>query len=191
MDIVLSSSSPRRRKLLSKIKRKFEIAKPSPLAKIPKGNAKNTTKNYAEYKSVWAALRNPGKICIGADTLIEFNGKIIGKPENAKHAKKIINSLNDKKFLVYTSVCISYFPGKGKIKKKIWSERASVKFRKINAGEIRKYIKSGKWKGKAGGFNINEMPVKGWVEKVEGDKNVVIGLPMKKLWREIKGMKKL
>ncbi|PIT84453.1 hypothetical protein COU37_03615, partial [Candidatus Micrarchaeota archaeon CG10_big_fil_rev_8_21_14_0_10_45_29] len=183
----LSSGSPRRKALFAVICKEFEVCRPSePKGMEKDGKAADVALNLAVFKAQWGALRNPGKKVVGADTLIEFERKIIGKPKSAKEAREILRALSGKNFAVFSGVCVSFFGGKGKIRKKAWVERAKVGFRKISETEISNYVKSKKWVGKAGGFNVGKMPACKWVREVKGDVNTVIGLPLERLKKEIK-----
>jgi septum formation protein len=186
--ILLASGSPRRKKLFAKIAAKFDIVSAPPLEHCAGRDAKEITGEKAEFKAVWALLKNPDKMAVGADTLLEVGGKIFGKPKSKKEAQKMMDAINGKSATAFTSVCIAHVNSKtGKLVKKSWTEKAKIYFKKIGKKEMGQYIKSGKWEGKAGGFDIGSKPACDWVEKIEGDENVVIGLPLKKLKKILAG----
>ena len=94
----------------------------------------------------------------------------------------MVSLLSGQKMFATTSIAI-YLPQGGKIE--VWSESGWVKFRKIEQIEISRYLSSGKWRGKAGAVNIEEKPVKDWIIRVGGEKDAVIGLPLKRLRKEL------
>ncbi|MFA5108623.1 MAG: Maf family protein [Candidatus Micrarchaeia archaeon] len=183
--IALASASPRRKALLKKLFSNFVIFEAPPMTKQPKRCAKEETVAKAEFKAQWVALRNPNTYVIGADTIVQSTGKF-GKPKNEKSARRMLKAISAKKVRVYTSICIAFFDGNKKIRKRIWTEYADLSFRKISDKEIEEYLRSKKWIGKAGGFNVAQMPAKSWIEKVEGDINTAVGLPLTNIKKEIR-----
>jgi len=187
MELVLASKSKRRRKLFSRVCRKFR-AEPSNVmeSSILHSKPDELAKKRAAAKAAKVALRHPNSIVIGADTIIVFGKSIIGKPKGAKDARGMISSFSGKKVKAVTGVAVVC---EGLDYAAVWSEQAMVKFHTISGRKIENYIRSGKWKGKAGGFNIEEMPVKKWVKAVGGERETAIGLPLKRLHAVLSGKK--
>lgn len=130
-----------------------------------------------------AAARNsitPGAdaLIIGADTIVECDGRIIGQPRNAGHARQIILDLADRGHDVITGVSIIH-TGTGR--EDLFADLARVRVGRVPADEIDAYVASGEWRGKAGAYNLVERIEAGWPIEYEGDAGTIMGLPMKRL----------
>ncbi|GEM_PF-616714 len=214
MRIILASSSKRRRFLLQKAKLEFEthdanvderriignspleivkkraLAKASHVAAEIAGGAAKASHVAAEIaggaaKASHNAAENPDTIVIGADTVVVADGKILGKPKNKNEALEFLGIVTGKRIEAFTGVAVIC---ESKDYAAVWAEKASVKFREISEKAALSYVRSGKWKGKAGGFNIDEKPVSSWVEKITGGRETIIGLPIKRLKRVIENL---
>lgn len=120
-------------------------------------------------------------IIIGADTLVEVDGEIIGKPKNREDARRIINTLLGREHRVITGVAVVDEQGEVKVDK----VESFVSFRKVSRDEVEEYLETNVWKGKAGGYSICEDPGK-FVEKLEGSFSNVEGLPLLKIVEMLK-----
>ena len=200
MRIILASSSKRRRFLLQKAKLEFEthdanvderrIIGNSPLEIVKKRALAKASHVAAEIaggaaKASHNAAENPDTIVIGADTVVVADGKILGKPKNKNEALEFLGIVTGKRIEAFTGVAVIC---ESKDYAAVWAEKASVKFREISEKAALSYVRSGKWKGKAGGFNIDEKPVSSWVEKITGGRETIIGLPIKRLKRVIENL---
>lgn len=110
---------------------------------------------------------------IACDTLLYFKGKLIGKAHSAEEAEKQISQLAGNTHQVYSGYSLYY---KGSVYHGY--DCADVTFTPISDEDIEKYIESNEWKGAAGSYHIFGKAVD-FIEKVEGDINTVIGLPLK------------
>ncbi|MDE1798716.1 MAG: Maf family protein [Candidatus Micrarchaeota archaeon] len=181
--IILASRSPRRKALLRKIVARFACVGPPEPKLAGRAPIPALTLKHAKAKARWAAAKNPDAVVIAADTLLECRGVRLGKPHARAQAGKMLRLVSGRRVQAATSICV--FSPK---KKKCWTEQASVRFRLLDAAEMGRYLASGRWKGKAGGFNIEEMPARGWARKTAGDRNVVIGLPLGRLKPILRGL---
>ncbi len=189
MKIVLASGSPRRKKLLASLVRPFGIA-PAPEPKIHPSMWKQQTsaeivERLARFKAMWAALRAPGALVVGADTLVCAGKHQLGKPAIKEEARKMLQLLSGRKIEALTGVCMVVPKKDGKLKIISWHEKATVRFRPLEKAEIARYLCTGKWVGKAGAFNILEKPAKGWAEEIRGDAHTVAGLPLGRLKKQL------
>lgn len=191
MDIILASSSDRRKRLLAEVFDYFECIYPPEERHLALGDAKKTTYEKAIFKSIWTALKNPKRICIGADTTCQLDDSVLEKPKDDYDAKKMICKISSKNVEIYTSICISKTVQGGELRYDAWTNKATLYFRKLKSAEIDEYIESGKWRGKAGGFNIEEEPIDGWIQKITGQKETVIGLSTKRLVDRLRLLDKL
>jgi len=181
--IILASSSLRRKALLEKAGLKFTVY-PSNFQEIineklsPAKLAKKLALEKA--KTVYKKFRN--SIVITADTLIVCNGIIIGKPKDEKDAKKILEFLSGKMHSVITGFTLCDTQTAKFITKSV---KSKVYFNKISKKEINKYVTSKKPFDKAGAYGIQELP-KTFVNKITGDLDNIIGLPVKPLLKELR-----
>lgn len=176
---ILASSSPRRKALLRQIGLDFKIV-PSRYEedmKLKLDN-KNLAKTLAYGKAKEVAGRVKSGIIIGSDTFIVFKGKRIGKPKNAKDARKILKMISGKTLIIYSGIAII---DKYQNKKITDHEITEVKMKKMTDSEIERYIQTGETLDKAGAFGIQEKGVK-FVEKINGCYSNVVGLPIYKLY---------
>ncbi len=185
--IVLASRSDRRKKALRKIISKFRmITVPEP--RVARGKTiRQKTQYLAFSKAAAGARRFPRSIIIAADTLAECGKKILGKPRNRTDAARMLVRMSGHRMNATTSIAV-HSPKTKKII--VWSENGWVRFRHINKDEMKKYLSSRMWMGKAGAVNIEEKPVKDWIVKTGGERDAVIGLPLKRLRRELGENKK-
>jgi len=119
---------------------------------------------------------------IAADTIIEFNGEIIGKAENEEHAFEILKKLIGKSHNLITGIAIT-----DTITSKIIVDYdiTSVEFLALSDKEVRGYIKTNEWKGRAGAYSIKDKASL-FINKINGSSSNVIGLPMQKLYKILK-----
>ena len=182
--IILASASPRRIKLLKQIGLKFKIVQPDLnesliIRKFKRSNAKKLVKLLSLGKALWVCLNKSlqgNEIIVGFDTIIECNGKIIGKPKNIKDALNIILFLSNKEHKVYTGI------GLIDLKRKILISELEVTrvfMKKISKQEAKAYIKTKESLDKAGAYAIQGKGKK-FIKKISGDYFNVVGLPLKR-----------
>lgn len=183
--IILASASPRRKKLLKRLGIKFKV-EPSDykedmkLKLKPKALAKYLSKEKA--KAV--AKNHKNSIIIGADTFIVLKGKILGKPQTATNAKRMLKNMSGKPHSVITGFTIIDTKRKKTISNAIESR---VYFKKLTKKEIDDYVKSREPLDKAGAYAIQEGGA-AMIEKVDGDYFNVVGLPLKDLAETLKAL---
>ncbi|CAH2214261.1 Maf family protein [Tepidibacter aestuarii] len=179
MNIVLASASPRRKELLFNLNLNFEIMK-SDIDEFV--NEKDTPESVAMSLSFQKAIDIANKtsrnsIVIGADTIVVFDGKILGKPKDEQDAFNTLKQLSGKYHKVITGICTLRLSDNKKI---VDYEVTKVKMREFSEDEIKRYIKTAEPMDKAGSYGIQ-----GYgsllVEKIDGDYSNVVGLPVSKL----------
>lgn len=119
---------------------------------------------------------------IAADTIVELNGEIIGKAENEEHAFKILKKLIGKSHNLITGIAITNTTSSKII---VDYDITSVEFLALSDKEIRGYIKTNEWKGRAGAYSIRDKASL-FINKINGSSSNVIGLPMQKLYKILK-----
>ena len=119
-----------------------------------------------------APRRNNKWGVIGADTIVELNGRIINKAPNAAHARRILLSLSGRLHRVITGVAVI-----GSDQTHLLSATALCRMRRLNPALLERYIATGLWRGKAGAYGIQDVadPL---VEIISGDITTVMGLPV-------------
>ena len=178
--IILASSSPRRKELLERggidfiIDASFIDEQMDDSLPIDKRMMKLATD-----KAQPIHHKYPNDIVIGADTIVYFQGEIIGKADNEEKAREILMKLSSQHHSVYTGVAI--FFGSELV---IFVEKTDVYFKDISS-MIDDYIASKEWVGKAGAYGI-QGSADCFVDYVDGDKDNVIGLPLAKVMRILK-----
>ncbi len=177
MQTILASASPRRKRLLARAVRRFSVAPAHIDEKMKRGETfSRACVRLAEAKARAVAKAHPRAVVIGADTIAYRGKRIYRKTDSARLARAILLELSGKTHYVITGVAVLR-PG-GKCVK--YSVRAAVKMKKITPRALEWYMKSGEWKGRAGSYDISGKGRK-LVLSVRGEKETVVGLPMKKL----------
>lgn len=125
---------------------------------------------------------NEDVIIIAADTIVEFDGEIIGKANNEQQAFQMLKKLGSKTHQLMTGIAITETSSS---KIHIDHESTKVKFKNLSDEEIWNYIKSGEWKGRAGAYSIRDKASL-FIESIEGSSSNVIGLPMHKIHEILK-----
>jgi septum formation protein len=180
MEIILASASPRRKELLKKILKDFKViptdidenivfnqSEPSQIAKV-----------LALKKAEIIARKHPKALVIGADTIVEKDGIIYGKPKDNDEAIKILKELRGTIQKVMTGIAIVC---ELKNIRLIDSEVTRVKMKDdITNEEIENYVRSGEGKDKAGSYAVQEKGDK-FIAWLKGDYYNVVGFPLKKL----------
>lgn len=179
--IILASNSPRRREILSNFIDFTVISKEIDEIKDDCFSPWTTVMALAYEKGIEVAKDNVDEVVLSADTLVELDGKLLGKPKNREDAKIMIKSLSGKIHNVYTGYAI--FKLSKKIKY-VSYEKSSVKFYDLSSDVIEKYLDTLEYKDKAGAYGIQG---KGslLVEKIEGDYFNIVGFPIGKINRDL------
>ena len=136
------------------------------------------SKNLAELKANKISQKTTGKLVLGADSVIDLNGKIISKPANRVEALKILQDLNGQTHHLISSVCISQ---NGSM---IWNytDKASLTMKQMSKEELKVYL--AKISDEAlYAYNVYQIEGEGehLFSKIEGDKDTIMGLPVKKI----------
>ncbi|MBI5206161.1 MAG: septum formation inhibitor Maf [Candidatus Firestonebacteria bacterium] len=176
--IILASASPRRRELLSQIGLKFKVYPASLIEnKIIAQTPEKTVLKIALKKAKQVSELFLNEIVIGADTIVVYKNKILGKPENTQEAIEMLSLLSGNTHKVLTGIAII-----NKAKKIILNdfEKTYVSMRKINLKEIINYVRTGEPMDKAGAYAIQGEGQK-FILNIDGSYSNVVGLPLEKL----------
>jgi septum formation protein len=184
MHIVLASSSPRRRELLELLGLTFHIIPPTCEELLsPNLSPGKQAKQLAQDKAQSVAKQRSQDIVIGSDTVIEIEGKLLGKPENMQEAETMLRNLRGKCHQVHTGVAIIHQANKVSIN---FVETAQVWITSFDEHALKNYLDTKESMGKAGAYSIQGEGAQ-LIEKIEGDYPTIVGLP---LWRTAKELEK-
>ena len=183
--IILASKSGVRKKILEENQIKF-IVEPSNIDEDSikdsllkeKATPEIISKNLAELKANKISQKRNDNLVLGADSVIDLNGKIISKPTNRKEALETLHNLNGQTHHLISSVCISL---NGSM---IWNhtDRASLTMKRMRDDELIKYLN--KISDEAlYAYNVYQIEGEGrfLFSKIDGDENTIMGLPIKKI----------
>ncbi|MCK9582968.1 MAG: Maf family protein [Endomicrobiales bacterium] len=179
--LILASLSPRRKELLRKAGVSFSILPSRINEETTKKMPYAIVKDLAAQKAIAVGKKLKDGIVIGADTIVVYKNHIIGKPKNNEEAIKILSTLSGTWHRVYTGLAL-FAPKSGRLIRSYDVSR--VKIRKLTKQEI--ISVSDKHLDKAGAYAVQEVE-DDFVEKIVGDYNNVVGLPVKKLAKMLKG----
>ncbi len=181
--MILASQSPRRRELLSLITEDFRIIPAKSEEVLPeKISPEDAVVLLSEQKAEEIYRENRGEIIVAADTVVAIDGRILGKPADEKDAFAMLKTLSGRAHEVFTGVCVIFANGR----KERFFEETKVEFYELSDGEIAEYIKSGEPMDKAGAYGIQGKGAL-LVKRIDGDYFNVVGLPVARLLRVLKG----
>ena len=194
MKIILASQSGVRKQILDEHKIDNEVipsnvdedqVKDSLLAEG--ANPLFISKNLAEIKSIKVSIKNPDRVVLGADSVISLNEKLINKPNSREEAFNILKKLNNSKHYLISSVCIS------KNGSMIWNytDSSELKMKNLTNNELSSYLAKIKTKTLLA-YGVYQIEADGLelFEYVKGDKDSIMGLPIKEIINYIKRFKK-
>ena len=187
--IILASASPRRKELLSQIGIEYEVI-PSNTEEIitstvPAEIVMELAKQKAE--DVVRKVNQTGKVVLGADTIVAFDNKVMGKPVNEEDAFSMISLLENATHQVYTGVSLSYLKQDGEICSHVFYEKTDVVVYPMTKEEILSYIETKDCMDKAGSYGI-QGAFAAFIKGIDGDYNNVVGLPIGRVYQELKNI---
>ncbi|MCL2301443.1 MAG: Maf family protein [Firmicutes bacterium] len=181
MIYVLASASPRRRELLALLGIPFEVHAPNVEERLdPAWTAAQAARALARQKAAAAARDFPGDCVIAADTIVEIDGILLGKPTDAAGAARMLRLLSGREHRVITGVCLR----RGE-DERVFSQESLVRFYGLSDEEIGAYVRTGEPMDKAGAYGIQGRGAL-LAEGITGDYFNVVGLPAARLARELK-----
>ena len=185
--IILASASPRRRELLEQGGFPFTVIPSQAEEKITTEQPGQAVEELSYLKCSDIYEKSLGDVLvIGADTVVASEGKILGKPSSQKDAVKMLQSLQGREHEVYTGVTIMAREG-NENRKKTFHEKTKVVFYPMSDEEIRSYVNTGEPMDKAGAYGIQGKSAV-FIKEISGDYNNVVGLPLARLYQELKNM---
>ena len=194
--IILASSSPRRRELMAQAGFAFEVLVSEDDETIETETPGEMVEVLSERKAAAVAeeIKRQGfaeesVLLVGADTMVAIDGKKLGKPKDEKGAEEMLEELSGRTHQVYTGVTLIRLrkAENGSIlqESRTFSEGTDVSFYPLTKEEIRSYIATGEPMDKAGAYGIQGKAAV-FVKEIKGDYNNVVGLPIARLYQELK-----
>lgn len=174
MKLVLASSSPQRRELLTRLGVRFEVEPPEvDETRHPGESPPQTVERLARAKA--KAVVGPGKVVLAADTLVVHEGRALGKPAHPEEARAILRRLQGSAHDVFTGIAVAYWDESAVVESMV--DVAEVSFLPMTDDEIASYVATGEPMDKAGSYALQGLGGR-YVEAVHGSPFTVIGLPL-------------
>ena len=172
--LVLASRSPQRRAILSQLRIPFDTVAVD-VEEISDGSPIDVATANALRKARAGAMRRPGETVLGVDTVVALDGEIFLKPADEDHAEATLKRLSGRTHEVVSGLAL-LAPGHPQVAHEV----TKVTFRDLDAELVRRYVRTGEWSGRAGGYAIQGQGA-ALVLRIMGDYLNVVGLPVAKL----------
>ena len=190
MKIILASASPRRKELLDQLGLEFLVFPAQGEEKITSKEPSEVVVELAKQKAgeiyhklVEVNVGQQDSLVIGADTIVVYNGRILGKPKTPEEACEMLGMLSGNTHEVYTGVSLWIKEHGNKVQYSFY-ERTEVTMYSISLDEIKQYVATKEPMDKAGAYGIQGKGA-AFVEKINGDYNNVVGLPIARIYQEL------
>lgn len=195
--IILASNSPRRKELLEQVGVVFEvcpakgeeiITKTQPqevVVELARQKAEEVASMISTYGDLHPDTRTPQDLLvIGADTVVAYQEKILGKPKDEQDAKNMLEMLSGQTHQVYTGVALVFVDPSKRAGVHTFYEKTEVTMYPMSEEELQRYIASGDPMDKAGSYGI-QGAFAIHIKEIHGDYNNVVGLPVARLYQEL------
>ena len=196
--IILASASPRRKALLEQIGMEFEIcpakgeeviteSRPDAVvSELSRQKAEEVAAGVLTYNEQHPDLATPQDILvIGADTVVAYGDEIFGKPKDEADAGRMLTLLQGNTHSVYTGITLVFIDKSGRTGEYCFFEKTDVTMYPMDEDEINRYIATGEPMDKAGSYGIQGRCAI-YIKQIEGDYNNVVGLPVARLYQELR-----
>ncbi|MGM0525345.1 MAG: Maf family protein [Pseudomonadota bacterium] len=179
MELVLASASPRRRQLLSQLRTEFSC---QPSAIEEQRQTGESASDYVQRLALDKAIAVVGKqtelsIVIGSDTLIDYNGSVLEKPNDKDHFLTMMMQLSGQQHIVRTSVALVAGSGHQILQQAVVEVVTEIYFGEVSLAEAEAYWATGEPVDKAGGYAIQGQAAR-FVKAINGSYTGVVGLPL-------------
>lgn len=185
--IILASASPRRKELLEQIGLEFTVmpsdVEENPASTLPQDVVIELSKEKA--RDVWERIGQDDSLVISADTIVSVEGEILGKPKDEEDAVRMLGLLSGKEHQVYTGITMIWIDGEGKQEEYSFYVCTGVLMYRMNRAEIMEYVCGGEPMDKAGAYAVQGRAA-AFIKSVRGEYSNVVGLPVGRLYQEMK-----
>lgn len=162
--LILASTSPQRRAILTQLRIPFEVVPPS-FDEVPGTGPLERAAGKAR------SVDGGEQPVLGVDTEVLLDGELLGKPATAGEAEEMLESLAGRTHEVVSGLCL-----RSQVWEELGTETTVVTFRALTPRDLAAYVESGEWEGRAGAYAIQGLGA-GLVERIDGDFLNVVGLP--------------
>jgi septum formation protein len=178
-ELILASSSPRRRQLLEHWGYRFRVIEPDPSAEC--GTCSRETPpelvaRLAYQKGANVIQKIDDGWVVACDTVAECQGRILGKPADRDHARHMLEQLRGREHRVYSGLCLWE---KKTSHRSVQVDASTLRMESISDAELEAFLDTDGWIGKAGALGFQDGPR--WIELLSGSPTNVVGLPMEQL----------
>ena len=193
MKYILASGSPRRKELLSKVVPQYEVI-PAVGEEVTSSSKPSDVVEELSFQKASEIFHKiftneAGRyVVIGADTVVSYKGRILGKPKDREDAANMIRDFAGDTHAVYTGVTLFYVDEDGNEAHHTFHEETLVDVEDMTEKEILDYVSTGEPDDKAGAYGIQgDFAI--FIKGIKGDYYNVMGLPIARLYKEMKGKK--
>lgn len=173
--LILASRSPQRSEILTRLGVPFQV-RPADVEEILGGPSilpREVALHNALLKAQAVVHACPGEVVLGVDTVVELDGRIYGKPAGEPEARSTLEALAGRTHTVHSGIALLAAEGD----RRTAVASTAVSFRELGAGQIERYLATGEWRGRAGGYAIQGAGAS-LVRRIEGEYENVVGLPV-------------
>lgn len=173
--LILASASPRRRDLLAQIGLTPDAIDPPTVDESPmiREDPEALARRLAREKAEAVAQRHPGAFVLAADTVVALGRRVLGKPTDEREAAAFLRLLSGRRHRVVGAICV-VGPDRRPHDRVVVT---AVRFKRLGEREIMRYLSSGEWRDKAGGYAIQGR-AEAFVAWIRGSYSNVVGLPL-------------
>jgi septum formation protein len=181
LQLILASTSPRRRELLALLQIPFQTLDPGIEEHLEAGDRVNAPRPreqalaFAERKAAACAASHRDALVLACDTLIDLDGMVLGKPASRTHAATMLRALRGREHQVHSAVALH---GENIGLRQHAVESVHVRMRVASDRELERYLLGGEWAGKAGGYAI-QGEGGSLIAAIRGDYPAVVGFPLR------------
>jgi septum formation protein len=176
--IILASGSPRRKELLTKVKMPVKVIPPDLAEDYSSSTSARDLVSHVARSKVEAVVElfktESPRWVLGVDTIVEVDGKVLGKPSGPDDARSMLGLLSGKVHRVYSGIAVLVDKAKPMDAEVVCTE---VKFKTMTPAELAWYLECGEWSGAAGAYRIQERGAF-FAEWIKGSYSNVVGLPL-------------
>lgn len=184
--VILASNSPRRKELLSGLGIDYEVRTlPDVDESYPESLQGADIPLYIskEKADAYRTLLQPGELMITADTIVWLDGRVLGKPKDREDALQMLRDMSGRTHEVFTGVCITTTDWQ-----RSFAAQTEVRFAQLTEEEITYYVDRYQPMDKAGSYGVQEWIGFIGVENISGSYFNIMGLPVQRLYRELKAI---
>ena len=191
--VVLASSSPRRREMLERAGLDVIVRTPAiddALLPVRAAHVARDCMALAWFKAAQVLRQEAGAhlaalgahAVIAADTACVLGAVALGKPADEREAREMVTGAVGLEQRVWSGACVLSVDGS---RRRMLCAAATVRFGQVPQALIDDHVASGRWRGKAGGYDIADLVARGWPVSVLGDESVVRGMPLEDVVRAV------